>query len=107
MCIIVYQIAPDWTPCGDSSIFTFVICFVVVCGLAACLARAFAYLYLDEPESEFDKHSPTDGSWTEEFMASITCADDPTPTRRWMASMRAISKGQHSRKKGIDMKHVL
>lgn len=62
---------------------------------------------LDEPESNFDKHSPAEGSSTEEFLASVTCVDDPTPTRRWMDAIRTINKGQDTRKKGIDIKHLV
>jgi hypothetical protein len=64
-------------------------------------------LAIEEGEAEFDKYLPPDGGFvTEEFLASVECIDDPTPTYRWMAAIRAINK-DHSRRKGIDTKHFV
>jgi hypothetical protein len=61
----------------------------------------------EEAVIDFDKHLPPEGGFTtEEFLASVECIDDPTPTRRWMTAIRAMHK-DHSRKKGIDTKHIV
>lgn len=60
----------------------------------------------EEAEADFDEHLPSEGFATEEFLVSVECIDDPTPTRRWMNAIRAMNK-DHSRKKGIDAKHIV
>jgi hypothetical protein len=65
-----------------------------------------AILVLDEPGTNLDKHSPAEDLATEEFLAAVECIEDPTPTRRWMATIRAITKDR-SHKKGVDIKHLV
>jgi hypothetical protein len=64
-----------------------------------------AILVVDEPEATLDKHSPAEDLAKEEFLAAVECIEDPTPTRRRMAAIRAIAKDR-SHKKGVDIKHL-
>jgi hypothetical protein len=63
-------------------------------------------LVVDEPDTDLDKHSPAEDLTTAEFLASVECTGDPTPTRRWTAAIRAINKDR-SHTKGLDIKHLV
>jgi hypothetical protein len=65
-----------------------------------------AILVVDEQETNLDKYSPAEDLAKGEFLAAVECIEDPTPTHRWMAAIRAIAKDR-SHKKGVDIKHLV